>query len=142
MNEVRDIIIGAVIMVIIATAGISMMSMVNSDNSLFLENNSRLSVINQSFNDVSTGLDDVTTDTNSTLAIDTETRGLFGFIDDLVRSVTSTFKTIGRSMSFLNTFSRNLDAWLPIPTWLGGFLVTLLTLIIGFAIIKAILKVS
>jgi len=40
VNEVRNILIGVIIVVILSTAGISMMSQVNSYNPRFLENNS------------------------------------------------------------------------------------------------------
>jgi len=142
MDDIKSIIIGTVIMVIIATCGISLMAQVNSENSVFLEGNTlKMTSINNTFNSISTGLDTVAESVNSTLTDKGESPGTFGFIDDLFKSVTSTFKTIGTSFGFLRDFIRNLDAWLPIPSWIGGFIVTILVIIIGFALIKAVMKV-
>jgi len=142
MDDVKSIIIGTVIMVIIATAGISLMAEVNNENPIFLDNNTaKMTSINNTFNSVSSGLNEVSNSVNSTLSDEGETTGTFGFVDDLFKSVTSTFKTIGSSFGFLKDFVLNLDGWLPIPSWIGGFLVTILVIIIGFALIKAVMKV-
>lgn len=141
MNEVRNILIGVIIVVILSTAGISMMSQVNSYNPRFLENNSKLTAVNNTFFNMSGEMEKVGEETDALLNTNSSS-GVFGFIDNLAQSVTSTFKQIGSSMKFINAFSQNIDAWLPIPSWLGGLFVTILAIIIGFAIIKAVLKVS
>lgn len=143
MKDIKALIIGAIVLIALSSAAIGLVSLVNTQNPSFIgSDTTQFRSLNRSLNKVSDGISTSTNEINSTLNAEM-TEGSFGFIDSLVKSVTTSLKTVGRSMKFLTIFFGNIGSYIPgIPSWVGGLITSTIIIIIGLALWKAIFKVS
>lgn len=69
--------------------------------------------------------------------------GEFGFLDTLVNSGFSTLKNIWSSFGIVSLVLNNIDSWgLPIPSWVGAALLSMIVILIAFGIYRFIFKVD
>lgn len=141
MRELQGLLIGAIVIVALATAGISMMAQVNTYNPTFLANVTNFDELNNTFSAISGSVNGTAEQLKSTFTTP-QNEGKFGFIDTFLKAITTTAQTIGRSMSFFTTFFGQIDSFLPVPSWVGSLISTIILLIIGFAIWKLVFAVT
>lgn len=143
MRNIQVLLLGALFIVALATGGIFLVSEVNDYNNDLLTQNgsSQWAALNNTFAAMDESMTNITSSVNSTFDSEANERD-FGFLDDLIRTVTNTLKSIGRSMSLFSTFFTSMDDFLPIPSWVGSLMASAIVIIIGFAIWKAIFKVT
>ena len=142
MRNIQALIIGAIVIAALSSAGLSLISLTAQNNEHILANASEdWQALNNTFSEINSGISEISGKVNGTLAETTE-EGEYGFFDVLVKSVTNSLKTVGRSMVFLTRFFVHISSFLPaVPTWVGTLISSLIILIVGFAIWKAIFKV-
>jgi len=142
MKDLQKLLIGTVILLILATASISLIAIPSGYNSRMLGNStSQFSALNSTIEGLNSDLTILTNEVNGSLEEDTN-EGVFGFIDGAFKSATASVKTVGRSSRFLTVFISSIGDYLPIPPVFTGLLITIVILIIGFSIWKAIFRVG
>jgi len=92
-------------------------------------------------------LDDVGNSTDSmrinSMQNSSQQAGAFGFLDMLINSGYSTFKTLYTTFGFATDSLLYIDTWgLGIPVWVGSGLIAIIVIIIMFGIWRFIFKVE
>jgi len=140
MEEIKKYIIGIILFVIIIVGGVSMLSELNKSDPTFTDSED-FTQFNKSFDK----LNDVTAATDSLESGIEEAKpdlGFFGVLNALISSVWNTVKLTFNSLNFMNSVFNAGSTVFGLPTWIGSLIISIVTVIIAFAIYKAIFKVQ
>jgi len=142
MENLKNYIIGAIIFTFFIVGGVAMLSEFNASDPTFTDDSGKhFYDFNKSFSK----LDDINESTSSmqkSISDFDQDPGLWGMINALVTSAWSGLRSVFTSFSFMNDSFRAISNVFGIPTWVGGLIISIITIIIIFAIYKAIFKVT
>lgn len=142
MKNLQTLLIASIILLIIGLSCLGLMSTVNYYSPQLLANATKdYQSLNATLTKIYSGINETSTQINRSLGSEIE-EGTWGFFDSLIKTVTVSLKTVAKSFTFLTNFMFKISDYLPIPNWVGSLLATIIILLIGFAIWKAIFKVS
>lgn len=138
MHKVSTYIIGILIFTMFIYGGISMISEFASVDSSFIDAN-KFSKFNNTFNKYN----DVVSETDnleSSITNSDSDFGVFGVLNGLINTAWNTMVTIFSSFSFMDSAFNGLTEFLGVPTWTIGLILSIITIILIFAIIGAIFQ--
>lgn len=140
MSEVlpRHYIIGIILFTFIIVGGISMLSMMNTEQSGFTDD-SRFQNFNNTFN----VMDDVTTevgDLQSGIENAETDFGVFGVLNSLISSAWNTLKLLFSSFGFMDAVFGGLTTVFGVPAWIPTLIGLLVVVLLAFAIYSAIFQ--
>lgn len=140
MTEIlpRHYIIGILMFTFIIVGGVSMFGEFRSVYPSF-GTDDEYDQFNRSFNkltEVTIQINKLESNINST---DPEP-GLFGFLNSLISSAWNTIKLLFSSFDFMDEAFEGLYTMFGVPKWVGNIIMSLITVIISFAIYTAIFQ--
>lgn len=140
LDNIKGIMIGTVMFIIIITTGVFMLGSFRTDDSTLDSTNQidkfnstldKTQEITSSVNDIKSSVDSVTQ----------EKVGPLGWIEALVGSAYSSLKAIGGTLSFIGVAIEGTAGLFGIPSFILVLLSLIIVILIGFAIWSAIFKV-
>ncbi len=140
MEEIKRYIIGIVLFVMIIVGGVSMLSELNKSDSTFTDSED-FTQFNKSFDK----LNDITEETDklkSGVVGSKPDLGFFGVLNSLISSVWQTEKLTSNSLNFMDSVFNAGQTIFGVPIWIGSLIISIISVIIVFAIYKAIFKVQ
>lgn len=144
VEEIKKYAIGTVLFTIIIVCGVTLIGIMKSNDNTFASGED-FKQFNKSFNK----LNDVTKtsselknriESNETLSL-----GLFGVINALAGSAWNTLKITFSSFSFMTNAISDIPLVFgeeAFPSWVGSLIISIIIIVIAFAIYKALFKVT
>lgn len=134
----RQYIIGILIFSMFITGGMSLMSSFFEHDATFGDQDK----YNQ-FNDTFNIMDDVSDRVNdlesSVVSVDTDP-GLWGTLSALTLGVWNSLQLLFSSFGFMDTVFNGFESIFGIPGWIGTMIIAIITVVLVFSIISAILQ--
>lgn len=134
----RHYIIGIVMFSFMIVGGVSLLGMMRADSSSFGDSD-KLTQFNNTFNK----LDTVSTSVNamqSTLTNASVDAGAFGTLNALILSGWQSFKLLFSSFGFMSGVFSGLTTMFGVPAWIPATILLLVTILLVFSIISAVLQ--
>lgn len=147
MVSPKQYIIGIVMFMFIIVGGIALLN-IYADNDAVFVNDERFASFNKTFNKVD-DVQDIADDLQSSIEQNDEesNSGIWGvlttgagFLDTLINGAWNTIKLLVSSLSFMNDAYNGLNTFFGIPTWVSALIITIITIVIVFAIFGAIFQ--
>lgn len=142
IGDIKGLFIGIIFGVIILGSGIMFMStFFSSDNTI--DSKGDINSFNNTYAQSVAGLDSSISNLNNSIgALSNKNAGLVGVFDVLIGSVTTALTAITSSLGFVNIVLYQMAFWLHIPVFIIGLFLSIVIVIIAFAIIAAIMRVN
>jgi hypothetical protein len=143
-SELKHLLIGVVIFLILGLTGVAMMGGVITMNPSLLGNQSgKFTALKTEFSSMNTTLNTMKSTSETGLGNMTTSSGVFGYFDSTFKTVFGTVKTTATGLKFMGAFASDIGGYMDIPDEykfifsLGGII---LLFIIVWAVIGAIMK--
>jgi hypothetical protein len=138
MDEIRNILIGFAIMMLILSGGLVFLSAIYTTDPT-ISNADELKTFNSSFNKLE-DIDGYSQNIKTNLANKEAESGTLGFFNGLINIVWNVVKSIFTNITFVSDFFYALgtSSYLGIPAWAITVVMSIIFLVIGFAIIKVV----
>ena len=138
MDEVKNILIGIVIMMIICTGGIVFLSKIYTTDTSIADSD-ELKTFNSSFNKLE-NINAYGNTIKTNLDRKSAESGTLGFFNSIINIVWNTVNSIFSSLDFMTSFFYALatSSYLGIPMWAITSILSIIFIVIGFAIIKVV----
>ena len=137
----KDYIIGIIIFTLFVVGGVSMLSILDLGSSGVISNDPRYADFNDTFNvyeNVTTQVGGIKS--NIIEANNLKDFGFFGVLNSLIASSWQGVKLLFSSFGFMDAVFGGLSTIFGLPAWVGGLMILLVVVIIGFAIWAAIFQ--
>ena len=134
----RHYIIGILIFTFIIVGGVSILGIFNDFDPTYAADE-KFTQFNTSFNkinDVTTEVDDL----ESSISDVDPAFGLFGVLNALISSAWQTLRLLFTSLGFMDGAYNGMAYIFGIPSWIPGIIISIITVIISFAIFSAIFQ--
>jgi len=141
VSDIGNYIISIIIFTFFIVGGISMIASFSSYDNTFIGDAEKYQEFNNSFNtydDIQDNVGDIESSIKNTEA----DAGLFGFLNALIGSAWNTLKLTFSSFTFMTSAFLGLNTVFGIPVWIPTLIGLIITIIIAFAIYKAIFQVQ
>lgn len=136
--DIKNYIIGIIIFTIFITGGIHLISTFAEEDDTFLDDE-KYTQFNSTFNkrtELHTSIDNLE---GTVVNADTDF-GVFGVLNSLISTAWNSLKLIGSSFSFMTTIIGGIYTFFGIPIWVGSLILSIITIVIIFAIWEAIFQ--
>jgi len=131
-------ITGIILFTLFITGGLFLISTLKDKNPALITDDT----YNQ-FNDTFNKYDDVSTEVNTlqnTITNSSTDFGAFGVLNSLISTGWNSLKLIFRSFDFMNDAFNGLTSFFGIPSWVGGMIILIVSVMLIFAIFGAIFQ--
>lgn len=138
----KDILIGIVLFVMLSLGGIGLINEMRSDNADFLtaQEETEYTKLNRTFQKLDDINESISSIQEEITATGNKEFGVFGVLGGLINSAWNTLRFLFTSVGFMNDIFSGFTEFLGIPSWVGSCIIMIITIIIAFAIYKAIFK--
>lgn len=131
-------IVGIIFFTLFLVGGISILASFRDVDDTFIDDD-KFTQFNNTFNKYDTVRDKASDLQSSVVNADTDF-GAFGVLNSLISSAWNTLKLIFTSFGFMTTVFGGLYSFFGIPSWIGNLIISLVSVVLVFAIFGAIFQ--
>jgi len=135
----RHMIMGFIIFTIFISGGVYLIGILSEDNPTMV-NDSRYTLFNSSFNQLSAVSDEVGTLEAGINSTNATGYGAFGVLNSLISSSWYSIRMIGQSWAFMGIAMEGISTVFGVPDWIPPAIFMLITVVFMFSILSAIFQ--